>query len=373
MRGGRSRFRAFRRSIRATGICHIPARPRGLRGRASPHAHANSGDRRRGPADGTRHPGVRQPSAPPDRPAWRDRPLRRRQDCVHHGAGARSHARRPAAFIRAVGLRAHRPGAARAAARRRGAAVRVRAARRCAGQEPRLAGIDAPRKRAAARRRISVPQRHRPHAHPRYRRLSRRVAARSAAARHELSRMVGPGAEALLRGAAPQAREPMARTSCRARPGSRRGRAGGAHRRKAVHRLPSRLPRRALCAEPAAARPVPDAGRTRRRSGFHLRAACARRRGAARQRLAPRHDGAPVRGLQRFRGAAVLSRAFRPVGSPGRAGGCLGGTQRRARGRQGPRSHARGDPRLLPSCLPRPRPIICTTRATTGSSAFSPA
>ena len=43
-----------------------------------------------------------------------------------------------------------------------------------------------------------------------------------------------------------------------------RGRAGDAHRREAVHRLSARLPRRALCHEPAAARPLPDAGQSRR-------------------------------------------------------------------------------------------------------------
>ena len=57
-----------------------------------------------------------------------------------------------------------------------------------------------------------------------------------------------------------------------------RGRTGGAHGRQTVHRLFARLPRRALCDEPAAARTLPDAGQSCRLAGADL---CAARRAAS--------------------------------------------------------------------------------------------
>ena len=52
-----------------------------------------------------------------------------------------------------------------------------------------------------------------------------------------------------------------------------RGRTGDARRRKTVHGLFARLPRRTFCDEPAAARPFPDAGQSRRLAGADLCAA----------------------------------------------------------------------------------------------------
>ena len=51
--------------------------------------------------------------------------------------------------------------------------------------------------------------------------------------------------------------------------------------------------------------------------------------GAAPGGLAMGDDGAALRGLQRHRGAAVLSRSFRPARSPDRAGRCARRLQRR--------------------------------------------
>ena len=55
-----------------------------------------------------------------------------------------------------------------------------------------------------------------------------------------------------------------------------RGRTGRARRGETVHGLSARLPRRTFCDEPAAARPFPDAGQSRRLAGADL---CAARRG----------------------------------------------------------------------------------------------
>ena len=52
-----------------------------------------------------------------------------------------------------------------------------------------------------------------------------------------------------------------------------RGRTGDAQGGKAVHGLSARLPRRAFCDEPAAARPFPDAGQSGRYTGADVRAA----------------------------------------------------------------------------------------------------
>ena len=117
---------------------------------------------------------------------------------------------------------------------------------------------------------------------------------------------------------------------------------------RAVHRLSARLPRRALRHEPAAARPLPDARRSRGLAGADLRAA---RRAGRRQRaggLAVGDDGAALRGLQGRRGAAVLPRSFRAARPPDRAGRRARRVQRRARGAARSRSRAGRDPRLLP-------------------------
>ena len=73
----------------------------------------------------------------------------------------------------------------------------------------------------------------------------------------------------------------VARAARDARRASARGRAGHADRRKTVYRIFARLPRRALCDEPAAARPLPDAGQSCRLAGADL---CAARRAGRRDR-----------------------------------------------------------------------------------------
>ena len=69
------------------------------------------------------------------------------------------------------------------------------------------------------------------------------------------------------------ARGAMARASGDAERRRPRGRAGGAGRRAAVHRIFARLPRRTLRHEPASARPLPDAGQPRGLAGADLCAA----------------------------------------------------------------------------------------------------
>ncbi len=64
-----------------------------------------------------------------------------------------------------------------------------------------------------------------------------------------------------------------------------------------LHRISARLPRRALRAQPAAARPFPDAGRACGFAGAHLRAARPAG-GIAAVRLAPGDDAAALRILQ---------------------------------------------------------------------------
>ena len=195
------------------------------------------------------------------------------QDRVPHRAHPQPTARRTAAGIRGDGVGTHRARAARAAARRRSAAVRLRIARARADRGARLAGVDAPHQRAAHRHRIPVGERASAHAHPRHRRLSGRVAARPAAADEELRRMVGRDLGAVAAAAPPRPRRRLARASREPAAGGSRGRAGGARGGAAVHRLPAGGTRRAARPEPAAARPLPDAGRSRRLAGAHLRAA----------------------------------------------------------------------------------------------------
>ena len=82
----------------------------------------------------------------------------------------------------------------------------------------------------------------------------------------------------------------MARASCDLERRGPRGRAGGADRGAAVHRLFARLPRRTFCHEPAAARPLPDAGQPRGLAGADLCAARFARRGHRARRLAVGDD-----------------------------------------------------------------------------------
>ena len=102
--------------------------------------------------------------------------------------------------------------------------------------------------------------------------------------------------------------------------------------RATVHRLSARLPRRTFCHEPAAARPLPDAGRSRRYAGADL---CAARRPGRRDSargIAVGDDGAALRGLQGRGGPPVLPRSFFAARSADRAGRCALGVQCRSGG-----------------------------------------
>ena len=90
----------------------------------------------------------------PSRAPRRHRPVARRQDRVHLGAGPQPHPWRPAAAVRGAEIRPHRPRLARGAARRRRAALPVRGSHRGAGRAPRLAGLDPRHLRTAADDRI---------------------------------------------------------------------------------------------------------------------------------------------------------------------------------------------------------------------------
>ena len=164
-----------------------------------------------------------------------------------------------------------------------------------------LAAIDAAHLAAAAAHRIRARRRLEPGAgaaRPRHRRLSRRVAARPDAARQELRALVerddrgeprARRARALagawlahLDGLDPQA--PFDEDTARAAATS-------------VHRISARRARRRLCALDPAARPFPDAGRSRRLAGADLRAAAGRGERRAGGGIARRDDAAALRGL----------------------------------------------------------------------------
>ena len=220
----------------------------------------------------------------PDRAARRHRPVARRQDRVHHRAGAWPAARRPLSGVRAAGERTHRRRAARAAARRRGAALRLR--------EPRPRARDE-REWPESTRQISElrvvidyqsARRRDAHAHARHRRLSRRMAARPAAARQELRAMVGGDAGA----SAPD----DARVRCRSHGTTSSRRSIRLRRPTNMRRSRRRGCSRPIC-KPAATSattlsllppgPLPDAGRSRGLAGADVRAArrAGRGRGAA--------------------------------------------------------------------------------------------
>ncbi len=285
---------------------------------------------RAGPACGPLGRRLRREPAPSDRPARHHRPVARRQDRVHHGAGARAGARRPLSGFRGDGRRPHRGRAARAAARRCGAAFRLRDPSEGAGRGAALAPVDAPDQRVAADARLSVALRRDAHAHPRHRRLSRRVAARPAAARQKLRAMVGRDAGAVARRAARGARGGLARASCDARSAGAGRRTRCDRGRAPVHRLSARVPRRAHRHEPPAARPVPDAGRHGGLAGADFRAARRPLRWRAAARLAVGDDAPPLPVLLRGRGEAVLPRPLRASRPPDRSGRCARRAQRRA-------------------------------------------
>ena len=216
-------------------------------------------------------------------------------------------------------------------------------------ERPALAELDGRHQRIAAGDRLSAAQRRRPHADARYRRLSRRMAARSAAAQQELRAMVAPKASR-CRAQQPRAQlaAPWHAHLATLNAEAPRGRTGRADRGAAVHRLSARLPRRTFRHEPAAARPLPDAGQPRGLAGADL---CAARSAGGRHRaggIAVGDDGAALRGLQGRGGAAVLPRSFRAARSPDRAGRCARGVQCRARSAARSRGGAGGNSRLLP-------------------------
>ena len=137
----------------------------------------------------------------------RHRAVARRQDGVHHRAGPGAGRGWPAAGLPRQGRRPDCRRRLVAAAGRHRAALRLRgASRRSRGSRAPMAGFDAPDLRAAHRHRVPVAAAL--HlgavaADARHRRLSRRVAARSAAARQELRRLVGRDARGQPRGLAP--------------------------------------------------------------------------------------------------------------------------------------------------------------------------
>ena len=131
----------------------------------------------------------------------------------------------------------------------------------------------------------------------------------------------------------------------------------------AVHRLSAGPPARAPDAQHDRARPLPDAGRSRRLAGADLRAAGAARRRRAAAGLGLGDDAAALRFLSRRRGAAVLPRSFRPPRPADRAGRCAGRARRRTRGDARSAGRDGRGARLLPR---RPRRLaqraVCAAR-----------
>ena len=108
--------------------------------------------------------------------------------------------------------------------------------------------------------------------------------------------------------------------------GTRR-RTGRADRGAAVHRLLARLPRRAFRHEPAAARPLPDAGQSRGFAGADL---CAARSAGRRRSAGGIAVGDDARRYEAYKDVVVrpfFPRSFLAARSPGRAGRCAGGVQ----------------------------------------------
>ena len=192
---------------------NFPPQPRVL---TPPHAPQFPGHCRGSAAVRTRAVGLWRRPVQSHRPARRHRAVARRQDRVHHRADPRADARRPLSGVRGLRLGADCAGAARAAARRCGAAVRLREPCQDAGRGAALAELDHRYQRAAPRDRLSAPQRRRPQPHARHRRLSRRVAAGPAAAQQKFRAMVGGESGAVARTAAGKTGKALARSSRRA-------------------------------------------------------------------------------------------------------------------------------------------------------------
>src|ERR1700748_2358136 len=123
------------------------------------------------------------------------------------------------------------------------------------------------------------------------------MAARPAAAQQNLPAMVGREPRAIAPRATRAARGRLRRPSCDTERRGPRGRTGDANSGKTVYRLFARLPRRALCHEPVAAGPLPDAGQPRGLGGFDLCPAASAARRESPGGFAVVDDGPPLRGL----------------------------------------------------------------------------
>ena len=185
-----------------------------------------------------------------------------------------------------------RRGAAQAAARRRGAALRLRGAcarpgRASASGRNRRGGSASFASSSNTSRRAIVKRTARARkAQSRHRRLSRRVAARPRAPQEELCRMVGGGARAVARAAS---RRRCRRNGIAALAGVDADGAGGRGARRArLAEAFTRYLRAARADEHALSMlppgPLPDARRSRRLARPHLRAARRRARRQSRRR-----------------------------------------------------------------------------------------
>ena len=113
-------------------------------------------------------------------------------------------------------------------------------------------------------------------------------------------------------------------------------RAGGAHRRSALHALSAGRPRAGLRADGAGTGPLPAAGRPCRLAPADVLSAAPESWRRLPARHPGRHAGAPLRELQDARRAAVLPRPLRPAGPADRA-------DRRARAASTPGADALAD------------------------------
>ena len=232
----------------------------------------------------------------------RDRTVARRQDGVPDRARQQSDRGRAPAGAGRLRRGAHHAGAARAATGRRGAALRLRGASARASRDPIAAGRNRPAaspssgSRSSSRALPAGARGARPS-----RSISSTIPANGCSTCRCSTKATRNGRARRWRQARPPARAPLSEQWRAALVGldpagpGRRGR-GPAHRR-IVHRLSQAGARRRLCALDLAARPVPDARRSRRLARADLRADSAERRRDDRSRLARGDDGAPLRGL----------------------------------------------------------------------------
>ena len=198
-------------------------------------------------------------SLQPDGAARRHRPVTRRQDRVHHGARPRPDPRRALSGVRVARDRPDRARPARAAARRCGAALRLRKPPPHPDRRAALAELDVDiselrlvidyQRQNGADRTLTLDIVDYPGEWlldlPLLNKTYEQWSAESLA---------------LSRRARARSWRRLACASCDAERRRPRGRTGGAGRGKTVHRLSARLPRRTLRHEPVAARPLPDAG-----------------------------------------------------------------------------------------------------------------